>query len=271
MALSKAQIRILNEYKVPEALQLALTKALNDQGDPLDNEELDFLQLLSDHLQMAEKQLNEKRRELAKELKKRKGSYAETPREIAVLEESIKEYWSAATALWRTVDQVINHPDIDYRVTLTRKHAEYAIQRKNLPVLELIQWAKLEYFTLPPVSPILKYSAMIIGAIGGAVLGLLGGFMGGIKFGYRQYQGFAKGLSLLYGLWGIFTGWAVGGVMGARLGFRTGNPMLACWFGAQAAFLNPLNAPRGTENRYAVELKLLETVYSVSKKRKRSA
>lgn len=266
MPLSKAQQELLNKYQIPENLQAAIAKELGEDGVPKPNQH-DFLQLLSDKLQEAENLLYLKRQELASELKKVKGyDESEKPRQIANLEEGIKEYWATATALWRTADHVVNRSEVGFKADLSPKHAEYAIKMQNLPVLELIRWARSDWFTRPVRSPVWRRIAWGIGGIGGAILGIVGGFLGGFRYGMRRHKGLAKISAIGYAFMGIFMGWAVGGVMGARLGFQTGRPLLACGFGAKAAFLNPLNEPRGTLNRHAVELNMEEILFNLAKK-----
>jgi hypothetical protein len=266
MPLSKAQQELLNKYQIPEDLQAAIAKELGEDGLSKPNRR-DFLQLISDKLQEAENLLYIKRQELASELKKVKGyDESEKPRQIIRLEEGIKEYWATATALWRTADHIVNRSEEGFKTPLSLKHAEYAIKKQNLPVLELIRWARPDWFTRPVHFPFWRRISWGIGGIGGAILGLGGGFLGGFRYGMRRHIGLAKLTAISYAFMGIFIGWAVGGVMGARLGFLTGNPLLACGFGAKAAFLNPLNEPRGTLNRHAVELEMEQTLFNLAKK-----
>jgi hypothetical protein len=264
MPLSKAQKEIFDKYQVPEDLQESISKELGQDGLPKNTTSRDFLQLLSDKLQEAENLLYTKRKELAFEQQKIKG-YNDKPKQLLSLEETIKEQWATATSLWRTADQVVNQSEAEFKVMVSQKHAEYAILRKNLPILELIRWAKPALFTLPASYPALRRVAWALGGIGGALLGLIAGPLGGIRLGLRQNR-FGKIAVFGYGMLGIFTGWAIGGVMGARLGLQTGKPLLACSFGAEAAFLNPLNQPRGTQNRHAIELRMEEILYNLAKK-----
>lgn len=253
--LSKVQQDMLEKYQVPEGLKFNMARALGKDGEVLDPNQPDFLQLLSNNLQNAENTLQIKRTELSAELNKIKG-YQDKPRQIEALEEAIREYWATATALWRAADQVINQPEPGYKLVLSKKHAQYAIEQKNLPILMLIKWAKPEWFTLSTISPIQRRVSAVLGAMGGALLGLFAGFAGGFRLGFTRQVGLTKLIAISFAVLGIFTGWANGGIMGARMGYQTGNPWTSSKFGAWSAYTNPLNEPSGTQNRHAIELKM---------------
>lgn len=284
MSLTKAQKEVLDKYNVPLDIQTSLGQALDENGNPKPNMassssmgtssskdnspyEHDFLLLVSDKLHETEDLLYNKRQELAFELKKIKSyNLDERPRQIIALEDIIKDLWTTATALWRVADQIVNQPEEGFKVVISAKQVEYVLKTKNLPVLELIRWAKPEIFYFHPPFTALRWATWVLGGLGGAVLGLFGGFFGGIKYGLERFRGIGKLSAAGYCIAGLIFGWAVGGVMGARMGFDSGNPLLACIFGMKAAFLNPLNQPKGTLNRHAVELMKEEILFSLAKK-----
>lgn len=267
MSLTKAQKEVLDKYHVPLDIQQNIEQDLDEAGNPKDPKNpKDFLLVVSDKLQQAENHLYKKRQELAFELKKIKSyNLDERPKQIITLEDLIKDMWTTATALWRVADQVVNQPEEGFKVTVSKNQVEYVLKTNNLPVLELIRWAKPEIFYYPAPPKVLSWLLWIIGGLGGAILGLFGGFIGGIHYGLKKFSGFKKLAVVFYAIVGVIFGWAVGGVMGARMGFESGNPLLAWRFGATAAFLNPLGEPKGTSNRHAVELEKEKILFSLAK------
>lgn len=265
MALSQAQKKILVDCKVPEAYQTLIASWLNDSPNKKTNQ--DFLLILADLLQTAEKHLEIKRKQLSSRLNTTQGmiSPGDTPPQITASEENIKLSWSKAIALWQAVDAVIRTPDL-YGIELSRKHARYALLTRNLPVIEMIAWAKPEFFTKKKPSLIARQLAWFFGGILSALLGLVGGFFGGIREGLQQ-KGFKKILFPIQAIAGLVIGWSSGAVIGARVGYRTGSLPLACKLGYLSSYKNPFHDPKGFKNSQAVDLLIEEILFDRSDSR----
>lgn len=268
VSLTEAQRELLEKNKVPKEIRRLLANWLDNKEGSENNQKkpsLDFLLLLSDLLIVAEKHLEIKRLELNSRVGGTTGFIApsESPPEILSLEETIKEAWHTATALWRVADEIIRDPE-PYGIHITREHARYLIATKNLTVLEMIRTSYLDYFDWPE-HIMIRQLAWLFSGVGGALCGLIGGLLGGLKAGFQEH-GISKIIFPLDALMATFIGWANGAVMGARLGYRTGSIYQGCRLAFLGAYLNPFRAPKGSKQRQAVELKIEETVFNMSAK-----
>lgn len=267
VSLTDAQKLLLEQCKVSDEHQKLLQDWLTGVEGSHQTSSLDFLQLLSDLFQTAEKHLEAKRSKLSRGMKLSPGlvSPSEAAPEILALEETIKNSWQTSISLWRAVDQVISYPQ-QYGVTLSRKHVEYAIITKNLTVVEMLKWAKPEYFDVGEnASNTVRQVNWFICGIFGALLGAIGGLLGGLKEGFSLQPSWKKLLFPFYSLLGMLIGGASSAVKAARLGYRSGRFFLTCKLALQTAYMSPFHAPMGSKKQQAVEFKIEQTLFEVSK------
>lgn len=266
MGLSQEQKEVLDKFKIPLAIKSMLATKLNETGGAKAANTVDFFGALSDELQIAENQLQRKRFELKEAIK--------TPDRISKVESEIKESWQLATALWRTADYTIQHPEI-YQVRLDSAQIERAIQNHNAPIVELIKWQKQDFFDVHP-SAFFQWMGWMGGMIGGALLGLIGGPIGGIRQAYLENfatensKSFAILLAPWYAIIGIFSGCAMGAALGARTGFEMGSSAQGCKLGFLGAYLNPFHDRPGSQNQLAVELEISKALFLSNKARIKS-
>lgn len=260
VSLTESQKKLLEKYKIPEEYIRLISSWI-------ENSKQDFLMVLSDLLQIAETSLSLRRQALAKNADMRRGILTpdQTPGKINFIELKIKELWEIATSLWRCVDEIMRNPK-HYDIVLNRTHAEYALKTKNLPVVEMFLWARPEYFDVGEKAKVIRIQCWVIGGLIGAVLGLMGGCLGGIKESLCKPQFYYKLLLPFYALFGIIIGWSSGAVLGATLGYRTGQLGLSLKLAFEACYINPFHEPKGSKKRQEMDLKIEETLFKVSLK-----
>lgn len=267
MALSSLQLQLLQKMNVPKDMQEAFAYRLGEDGLPKSIKDPDFLMLLTDQLQKTESNLQEGRRKLILvsigKLPKSKIPGEEISQET--IEDMIKQEWTSATALWRTTDQVVAQAK-NYAVTLSRNHVKFALEKKNLSVLEMIRFAKPEFFKFKEPSFLMALFAGYIGILTG-ISGVYGGFVGGAKQALQnKINREAYLYAGLYALWGIFRGFAKAIVTGARMGLRTGSPIIAVKLGYAASYINPFNDVPGSKYQQEEQLFIEETLFNFAMK-----
>lgn len=267
MALSKAHKQILDQFHIPQELQTWIAQEFDEQGNPKGVGAPDFLIVLSDLLQAAEVYLDSQRIKLNRLQKPVRDNQVIGPEEWQVLlatqEEVVKEAWLRASDFWRVLDQVMAAPK-EYGVTITRRHIEYAFQKKNLPLIEMLKWTKPEYFNTSSPTVIKKCWAGLVGCIGGFFSGLMGRIMGGNRQLAKRSLFMRPFLIIRYIIEAFFIGTMQGTVLGGSFGFQTGHPWLAIRLGYYAGWFNPFNDPIGSKNKQAVELKTQEAFFLLS-------
>lgn len=263
MPLSKAQKNILDKFNIPVELQNWLNLEFNPEGKPLSAGAPDFLMVMADLLHAAEVYLDSQRvklNRLQNPNQELKASPEEWQVTLAAAEGVVKDAWLNATAFWRMMDEIVNHP-AEYGVTLQAKHLEYAFKKKILPLVEMLKWENPEFFNFPSASR----SKKIMAGIGGGILGGSKGLIGGVRGGTRQVE---KRKTLLrpflifgYSLMGLFTGFAMGASVGGMFGYETAHAILGSKLGYAAAYFNPFNDPIGSKHQQEFELKKLELLF----------
>lgn len=266
MALSRIQKQVLDQFNVSQDLQSWMAQEFDAEGQPKGVGAPDFLMVLSDHLQAAEVYLDTQRRKLNRlqnPAQEKKVSPEEWQVMIASSEAGVKEAWLRATAFWQILDQVMMAPK-EYGVILTRRHIEYAFQKKNLPLIEILRWAKPEYFefSVPPF--ILKLPVGLLAMVGGIFSGFWGKMTRGKREAVKRFFFLRPFLLLGYLVEAFLMGTLRGAVTAGRFGFRTGRLLPAIRLGYYAAWYNPFNDPIGSKNQQVVELKTLESYFQLS-------
>lgn len=265
MPLSNTQKQLLKECAISEEIQAFLSQELDENGLRKDTTSPDFLHILCNLLQICENRLQYLRLKLAKALdyKGQQALLSEPPPSIATVEDDTKKTWEQAAALWHATDQVVRKPDL-FNVSLTVKHVRYVLNKNNLPVVEMIRWARPDLFEITPSSPLTHGWVSVVAGIIGAVFGLIGGFAGGLKQLNRVpvwkwiFAGFA------YGVGGMLGGSAMGLIMGSSFGLQTGHLMTAVQLGVEASYLNPFHEPRGTKFQQAVALRREQLLFDLA-------
>lgn len=257
MPLSKSQAELLEYCHLPEELQRFLGQELGEHGLQKSTISPDFLHILCNLLQIYETRLENLRYKFAKtvNIDGQQPIVAIPPPQVSMLEEEVKTAWTRAAALWKATDLVVGHPDL-FGVTLKPAHVEYALDKHNLPVVEMIRWARPDFFELKPIPKAIRYLSGFIGALGGAFIGLWGGAKGGaIQADRLPMLKFLRPIVVVcYGFAGLISGSAMGSMMGSSLGFQTGNVSLAFQFAYLASNLNPFHDPIGSKYQRAVQL-----------------
>ncbi len=266
MSLSLKQRELLDTCQVPEDLAEYMGGQLDDNGLPIEFHAPDFLMILTDHLKASESLLSAKRLEL----KQLESGYLTFPTleaakaAIDQLEQRIKIEWLFASTLWKAVDKVASNSK-DYGVSLQPLHVQYAIDKKMLSVLEILRYAKPEFFKLKPVPPVRYTISAWVGMILGAIFGPAVGCIGAIRQCIKEKKGFMIIVYLLfYALIGLITGCAMAAVTGFRVGKETGHLGTSLLLAVQAAYLNPFNQSPGTKNQQAVEFLIQEKLFHLA-------
>lgn len=266
MSLSRTQKALLDKCEVPEDLQEYMGRQLDMDGLPLELNAPDFLMILIDHLKASESLLSAKRYELmhieSGQLPFPNPDVAQAA--IDHVEQRIKTEWLFSSSLWRAVDKVASHA-ADYGVSLQPLHVQYAIDRKILSALEILRYAKPEFFNLKSLPQFRYFICFCFGLVVGAVFGPVAGFMGAIRECMQEKQGLEFAWSIVvYPLWGILTGCAMGGLTGARIGRETGDLGTTWQLAVRAAYLNPFHEPPGTKNQQEAEFVIQETLFHLA-------
>lgn len=251
MGLSTLQKEMLERSKVPQELYERMDKELGSEGHPKEEHSKDFLMVLADFLQEAENSLSEHRFRYNK-------AFTENRPNLDFVEEDLKNDWSKASNLWVALDQVVSNPKA-YAAEITPKHVKFALQKKNLPFIELLRFANPSFFLATSNSTL----ARIGGLLGGGLFGLLSGMVGGLRLALKSKSSFKIFYVVLYPFRSLLTSWFEGARWGAEMGYETGSVLEGVKFGIIAAYLNPFREPRGNQNQQAVELKRLETLFKI--------
>lgn len=255
MPLSSVQKQILNNCGIESELQSYVSEELNENGAQKNNSSPDFLHILCNLLKISEDRLLFLRRQLGKSLdvEGQQAILAEPPPAIITLEEEIKIYWMRSMHLWKAADLVVSSPEL-FNVKLSSKHVHYALTKNNLAVVEMLKWAKPQYFRIPH-----SYGQKLIAAISGGFIGIFLGFGAGFLGGLNQVpqQPLIKKIifSIIYPLAGMISGSAMGLIEGSRSGFTTGNITLATELSTLASLINPFHEPAGARRYQEVQLK----------------
>jgi len=273
VALSKAQKQILDKFNILVELQNWVALQFNEEGKPLGLGAPDFLMVMADLLHAAEVYLESQRAKLThlqNPGEEVKASQEEWQVAITAQENVVKEAWLNATVFWRIMDQIITHPE-EFGVSLQPNHIEYALQKKILPLIEMLKWTKPEFFSIPTPSMLNKLWAGLLGCLGGGLVGLWGGIRGGKRFAEKRFaakpQAFLRPFLILgYSVIGLVTGFAMGASTGGREGFALGQVRSGIKLGYHAAYWNPFNNPIGSKNQQAFELRKLAVLFKLSKK-----
>lgn len=264
MTLSRAQKHVFDKYNVPRDLQDWVAREFNDEGKPLIPGSPDFLMVISDHLQAAETYLESQRGKLNK-IQNPKQVAKVSPEEWQTLlteyEGSVKDAWLRASGYWRIIDEIIEKPET-YGVRLTRQHIDYAFQKKNLPLVEMLKWTRPEFFFIPNPPFIIKLWSGLWAGILGLFSGLWGGFVWAKKKSDRQKSSLQRFISwILYGFSGFFTGMMMGAITSARIAYKIGKIIPAVKLGYYAASYNPFVEQKGSRHKQAVNLKVEELLF----------
>jgi len=263
--LSTLQSQLLQKMNVPKDLQEAFAYQLGENGLPKSPDAPDFLMVLTDQFQKTESHLLELRKKLGLvsigKLPKSKFLGEEITQET--VEEVIKQEWVLATALWRTTDQVVAQAK-NYGITLSRHHVQFALDKKNLAVVEMIKFAKPEFFKVKKPLFIKAYLTSFIGILAG-VSGFYGGLIGGARQGFESNIGITAYISaFFYALLGIVRGWAMATVSGARFGLQTGNIKVAIKLGYASALINPFHDAPGSKYQQEEQLVVEEVIFKLA-------
>lgn len=266
MPLSHAQKELLDKCQVPEDLQFFMGGQLDLQGLPVEPNAPDFLMILTDHLKGSESLLAAKRTEL-QHIDSGQIAFATPEKAEAAInrvEEQIKTEWLFASTLWKATDQVVSHAR-EYGVSLRPLHVQYALDKKILSVVEIIRFAKPEYFSLPSFFRVRYWIVFILGMILGAIAGIPAGFLGAIRQQRQENIGINFSWKMIvYPLWGLLTGCAMGAITGARIGLQTGYLWTSVQLGTEAAYLNPFHQAPGTKNQQAAEFVIQEHLFQLA-------
>lgn len=266
LSLSGTQKELLDKCRVPEDLQDYVGQQLNDDGLPVEFQAPDFLTILTDHLKASESLLETKRSELQHIESGQLNFPDQASAKVAIerLEQKIKVEWLFCTSLWRAVEKVVANAS-EYGVSLQPLHVQYAIDKKILSVVEIIRFAKPEFFQLKSFSieryEIVCCAAMFIGAL----LGPWVGFLGAIRQCGRGNRGIMYGLMVLpYGLLGMITGCAMAATTGAKVGRQTGYLGTSLQLAVQSTYINPFHQAPGTKNQQNAELHIQEQLFHLA-------
>ncbi len=266
MALSRAQKQILDKFNVPRDLQDWLAQEFNELGEPRAPEAPDFLMAMSDHLQAAETYLDSQRVKLNRIQNLNQETHA-SPEEWQVLladyEEVVKEAWLRTTGYWRIIDELISKPD-DYGIKLSRQHIDYALQKNNLPLVEMLKWTKPEYFFIPKPNFIISCWSGFWAGLGGTFSGMMGGLVWAIRHTRKQKSWLRPVLLIIQGLRGLLTGSMMGAITAASIGYQIGNITLAIKLGYYAAAYNPFSEPINSRHKQKLDLKIQETLFHLA-------
>lgn len=266
LPLSRVQKELLDKCQVPSDLQFFMGQQLDDNGLPVEPLAPDFLMILTDHLKASESLLAAKRSELQRIDNGQINFPTPEKAKVAIdrLEEKIKIEWLFASTLWKATDQVVSHA-FEFGVSLRPLHVEYALDKKILSVVEIIRFAKPEFFNLPSFSTLRYLMVCGCGMIFGAFLGIPAGFMGAIKQCRQEKQGIGFAWAIIgYPLWGLLTGGAMGAVTGARIGLQTGYVITSFQLAISSAYLNPFHQAPGTKNQQAAEFVIQDNLFQLA-------
>lgn len=266
MALSSKQKQILDKFNVPRDLQDWMSQEFNEHGEPITPDAPDFLMAISDHLQAAETHLESQRIKLNQAQNPSREAHA-GPEEWQILltsyEEAVKDAWLRATGYWRIIDELLSKPD-NYGVKLKRQHIDYAFQKKNLPLVEMLKWNKPEYFFVPKPFWIVRYWSGLWAGLGGIFSGIWGGLSWAKKDSSKQKSFLRPLVFLMLALPGIVIGSMMGAITSASLGYRTGKIMKSIKIGYYAAAFNPFLKTPASKSKQALDLKIEETFFCLS-------
>lgn len=265
MALSKPQIELLEYCHIPLEVQRYVALELGEEGIPKNAASPDFLKILCNLLQIYEVRLESLRYKLGKSINidGKQPIIAEPPLPLASLEDEVKIAWTRAAALWKATDLVVSNPAM-FSVILTPEHVEFSLDKKNLPVVEMIRYAKPEFFAIKPVSKFMKVCIAFLGVVMGSICGLIAGVKGGIKQ-VDRLPNFMRAVSLFfYAIGGLFSGSAMGAIAGGSMGLQTGNLPAALKLAYDAAYLNPFHDPIGSKYQRAVQLQREQILFKLA-------
>ncbi len=267
VALSRAQKQILDKFNVSRDLQDWIAQEFNEQGEPKAPGAPDFLMVIADHLQAAETYLESQRIKLSRIQNPKQDAHT-SPEEwqtiLSAYEEVVKEAWERATGYWRIIDIVISKPDA-YGIKLKRQHVDYAFQKKNLALVEMLKWSKPEYFFIPNPPFIVKVWSGIWAFLGGIFSGMVGGIFWAKKHTSKQRNGLLRFLLLvIHSFRGILTGMMMGAITSANLGYQFGKIGLAIKMGFHAAAYNPFVEPVGSKHRMFIDLRIEEALFHLA-------
>ncbi len=266
VALSKAQIELLEYCKIPEELQRFLGQELGPHGMPKDRAAPDFFYILCNLLKIYEVRLENLRYRLGSKINidGKQPIIAEPSPEITLLEDEIKTAWTRASSLWNATDKLVRNPEV-FGVALELSHVEYALEKGNLPVVEMIRFARPDFFEIMPTTYQTKLACAIFGGIGGGLLGIPGGMMGGAKQKEQLSNRIRPFAMVFYAIVGMFSGCAMGGITGGWMGYQTGNLSAALKLAFDAACLNPFHEPVGSKYQRAVQLRREQLLFKLAK------
>jgi hypothetical protein len=266
VALSKTQQEILDVFKIPLDLQQWIAMEFNEAGEPKGLGHPDFLMVLSDLLYAADTYLGSQRAKLAQfqnPIQDTKASPQEWQAAISNLEETVKEAWLSAIAFWRVITHVMQDPPY-YQVIILRNHIEYAFQKKNLTLIQMLQSARPEFFALPSSPIFIKLIASLAGFIAGLLFGLLGGIMGAACSVKTKHYVLRPLLALGSALWAIIPGMVGGSIVGSTVSFETGNIIIGTKMAYYARRINPFGNQPGSKQQQAVDLKKQLLIFKLS-------
>lgn len=268
VGLSRTQKQILDKFNVSRDLQDWLAQEFNEHGEPRFAEAPDFLMAISDHLQAAETYLNSQRIKLNQIQnldQNTKTSQEEWQSLLNAYEEVVKEAWLRATGYWRIADEIISKPE-EYGVKLQRKHIDYAFQKKNLPLVEMLKWTKPEFFFIPTPPLIQRVWAGFWAALGGVFSGMWGGWVWAKRITSRRKFWMRPFLFIVYSVRGILTGMMVGCIKAARLSYQIAKIKPGIQIGYFSAVYNPFVESMGSKQKQSIDIKIEEILFRLSER-----